>query len=184
MEFGERCVHPHVEPQMLALTLNELESIRTRCKAMVIRRASLSAGVAIIPLPGIDIGADIAILMRMLPAISREFGLSTEQVETLDPETKRIVLVLVSTLGSELMGRVVTHEVVTKLLKKLGLRVATATVSRAIPFLGQAVAGCLSFGTMKMLGYAHIRDCYEVAQRTLDAHATASLKSVSVRRLA
>lgn len=169
---------------MLALTLNELDAIRTRCKAKVIRRASLSAGVAIVPLPGIDIGTDIAILMRLLPAISREFGLSTEQIEALDPETKRIVLVLVSTIGSALVGRVVTHELVTKLLKKLGLRVATATVSRAIPFLGQAVAGCLSFGTMKMLGYAHIRDCYEVARRTIDPHATAPLKPVSVRRVA
>lgn len=154
---------------VLARTSDELDAIRARCKAMVVRRASLSASAALLPLPGIDIGTDIAILMRLLPAINRQFGLSDEQIEKLDPETKKIVMVFVSAVGSELVGRVVTHEIVTKLLRKLGLRVATASVSRAIPFLGQAVAGCVSFGTMKMLGDAHIRDCYAVAQQAIDA---------------
>jgi hypothetical protein len=118
----------------------------------------------VLPLPGLDVGTDIAILLRMIPAINRHFGLSKEQIEQLDPETKRIVLVMVSSLGSELIGRVLKKEAVLKLLQKVGVRATAGTVSKIVPFIGSALAASLSFAAMKMLGDAHIEDCYRLAR--------------------
>jgi uncharacterized protein (DUF697 family) len=153
---------------MLARSVEELDQIRQRCRNLVTRRASLSAGVAVVPLPGIDIGTDIMILMRMLPKINREFGLSVEQVAELDPETKQIVMVLASALGSELIGRIITKELVIQIIKRFGLRIATGTVSKVVPIVGSALSASISFGAMKVLGNAHIEDCYAVARRAIE----------------
>ncbi len=40
-------------------TLEELEQVRRECRKMVTRRAGLSAGAAVIPIPGLDIGTDV-----------------------------------------------------------------------------------------------------------------------------
>jgi uncharacterized protein (DUF697 family) len=142
---------------------DELDATRARCKALVLRRASLSAGAAVLPLPGLDVGTDIAILLRMIPNINRRFGLSKEQIEQLDPETKRVVLVMVSSVGSELIGRVLKKEVILKLLQKAGVRVTAGTVSKIVPIVGSALSASLSFAAMKMLGDAHVEDCYRLA---------------------
>ena len=165
------------DPRATAEALRQLDAIRADCKTLVTRRASLSAGAAIIPLPGLDVGADVAILVRLLPAINEKFGLTPKQIDGLDAETKRIVLIYVSSVGSGLIGRLITKELVIKVLMKLGVRVTTKGIVKFVPLLGQAVSASISFGAMKMLGNRHINDCYEVARRTLlertsrDAHS-------------
>lgn len=147
--------------------LARLDAIRDECRAIVNRRASLSAGAALVPLPGLDVGTDIAILLRLLPKINERFGLAPDQIASLDTETKRIVMMFVGTVGSTLVGRLVTRELVVKVLLKLGLRVTTKGVVKFVPLLGQAISASISYGAMKMLGNRHIDDCYEVARRTL-----------------
>lgn len=109
---------------MVPKTIEELNQIREECRTMVKKRASASAIAAAIPVPGVDISADVGIMLELLPAINRKFGLTPEQIEQLDEETKRIILVLVTSIGSELVGRTITKQLVAKLLKKVGARVA------------------------------------------------------------
>jgi uncharacterized protein (DUF697 family) len=142
---------------------DELLRTRAACRSLVLRRASLSAGAAVLPLPILDVGTDIAILLRLIPAINREFGLTPEQIERLDPETKRVVLVLISSLGSGLIGRVMKKELILKFVQKAGLRVTAGTVSKVVPIVGSALAATLSFTAMKMLGDAHVEECYRLA---------------------
>ena len=142
---------------------DDLQRTRAACRSLVLRRASLSAGAAILPLPGLDVGTDIAILLRLIPAINREFGLGPEQIERLDPETKRVVLVLISALGSQLIGRVMKKELILKFVQKAGLRVTAGTVSKVVPIVGSALAASLSFTAMKLLGDAHVEECYRLA---------------------
>ncbi len=147
--------------------LNGLDAIRADCRRLVTRRASLSAGVAVVPLPMLDVGTDIAILLKLLPQINERFGLTPAQIEGLDAETKRIVMMFVSGVGSALVGRLITRELVVKVLMKMGVRVTTKGVVKFVPLLGQAISASISFGAMKLLGNRHIDDCYEVARRTL-----------------
>jgi hypothetical protein len=51
-------------------TQAELDTIRNACRRMVTKRAAISAGVSVVPIPGADLVADVGILTKMLPAIS------------------------------------------------------------------------------------------------------------------
>lgn len=146
-------------------TLTELNAIRDECKTMVTKRAGLSAGAAVIPIPGMDIGADVSLLVEMIPAINRKFGLTPEQIDGLDPQVQKILLVAISSVGSGLIGKFVTKELVLQVLKRLGLRVATKSMAKFVPILGQALAAGISFGAMRMVGNSHVDDCYEVAKK-------------------
>lgn len=152
---------------MIPTTLKELEAIREECKSMVTKRAGVSAGAAVIPLPGVDLGADITLLLEMIPAINRKFGLAPEQIDQLDPQIKKTILVVATSVGSEMVGKLVTKELIMMVLKRVGIRVASKQVVKYIPFLGQALAATISFGAMKMVGNSHVDDCFEVAKRAL-----------------
>ncbi len=150
-------------------TLAELEQARADCKKMVTRRAGISAGAAAIPIPGLDIGTDVSLLMALLPAINEKFGLSEQQINGLHPNRKKYTLVAITGIGSRLIGRTITKELVMMILRRVGIRVATKSVARYVPFIGQAAAAGLSFSAMKVLGNAHIDDCYRVVEQVLEA---------------
>lgn len=146
----------------------DLDAIKQSCQAMVTSSSRLSAGAAIIPLPGVDVGSDVAILMRLIPRINHQFGLTPEQIESLDTEAKLFVMTAISNTGSRLAGKYITRKLIVMLLQKMGVRVATKGVSRFMPFVGSAVAGGISYTAMKMMGNRHIEDCYQIALATLE----------------
>ncbi len=154
-------------PASLEAALVELDAIRDDCRRLVKRRATLSAATAIVPVPGLDVGADVAILVKLLPRINERFGLTPAQLEGLDADTRRVVLVLIGSMGSTLVGRLVSRELIVKVLMKLGVRVTTKGVVKFVPLIGQAVSATISFGAMKLVGDRHIDDCYEIARRAL-----------------
>lgn len=153
---------------MLPQSISELERIRNECRTMVTRRAGLSGAAAIVPIPGIDLGADVTLLLEMIPAINARFGLAQNQLSGLDPKVKQFIFVTVTSVGSQLIGRAITQQTVMKVMKTLGVRMTTKTLTRWVPIVGQAAAASISFGAMKMIGNAHIEDCYKVARKVLE----------------
>ena len=71
---------------MLPKSMEELESIRASCRTMVKKRAIASSGAVLIPVPGMDIAADVGMLLDLLPAVSKKFGLTPQQIDELDPQ--------------------------------------------------------------------------------------------------
>ncbi|WAM49323.1 hypothetical protein [Vreelandella venusta] len=149
-------------------TREQLDAIKKSCYSMVTKSAGVSAGTAIIPIPGLDIGSDVAILMRIIPKINAQFGLSPEQIESLDTETKLFVMTAISNAGSKLAGKYITKTLIITLLNKMGVKVAAKGVAKFVPFIGSAVAGSISFTAMKYMGNRHIEDCYKIALATLE----------------
>jgi len=149
-------------------TVAELDRVRGKCRSLVTRRSLMSAGVAVIPVPGADVVADVGLLTSLLPKISERFGLDHEQVAKLEPHLAQKVLVVASGMGNNVIGRMVTKKLVVRLLQRVGIRVATASVAKYVPVMGSLLAAAISFGAMKMVGNSHIDDCYETA-RTLIA---------------
>ncbi|MGY2733424.1 uncharacterized protein (DUF697 family) [Sphingomonas sp. UYP23] len=145
----------------------DLDRIRSECRRMVTTRALLSAGVAVVPIPGADIVADVGLLATMLPEISRRFGLDHEQVEKLDPQVAEKVFVVAASMGNNVIGRMVTKRLVTSLLRRVGTRVATASVAKYVPLIGSGIAAGISFGAMKLVGNSHIEDCHRTAKTLL-----------------
>ena len=70
--------------------------------------------------------------------------------------------------AAPLVGRVVTRELVIKLLKTVGVRLTAKQAAKAVPFAGQVVAASLSFAALKYLGDRHIEDCVQVADTLME----------------
>ncbi len=60
-----------------------IESLRKECRAMARRRAALAAATSLIPIPGIDLATDLALMTRLINRINEHFGLSEEQIGSL-----------------------------------------------------------------------------------------------------
>ncbi|MDN4601187.1 hypothetical protein P5G61_08135 [Paenibacillus sp. F6_3S_P_1C] len=153
---------------MIPATLEQLEQVRKECRTMVKKRATASAGTTLVPLPGTDVLADVGMLMQLLPAINNKFGLSQKQLDGMDPETKSMIYGFVMSIGSKIIGRMVTKELVVQVLKRVGIRVATKSVAKFVPFAGQGLAAALSFTAMRYVGNKHVDDCYEVVKRMIE----------------
>lgn len=145
-----------------------LERIRLECRSMVMTRALVNAGVTVVPIPAIDLVADIGILATMLPAISARFELDHDSVKKLEPHLAQRAFAVAAGLGNNVIGRFVTRRLVTQLLRRIGVRLATASIVRYVPLIGSAVAATISFGAMKLAGDAHVEDCYRTALALLD----------------
>ena len=63
-----------------------IESLRKECRAMARRRAALAAATSLIPIPGIDLATDLALLTRLINRINEHFGLSEEQIGRLSSQ--------------------------------------------------------------------------------------------------
>jgi hypothetical protein len=154
---------------MLPKNLEELNEIRSECYAMVTMRASVSAGSSLLPSPGIDIAADVAILMELIPAINRKFGLSGEQIKAYDPVTKQIVFQVVKGAGLAMIGADVTKTVAMQTLTKVAGRTAGKQVLKFVPIIGWVANAAVGFGAMKFVGNSHVNDCYDVCNRLLSS---------------
>ena len=150
-------------------TPEELEQVKTECMQLVTRRSVLSGVAAAVPLPGVDISADITIMVELLMEINRRFGLSEEQIAQLDLERKKVLLVIISSVGNELAGKTVSASMVRSVLKRVSNRIAAKQVSRFVPLMGQAVSAGISFAAMRYLGKNHVDQCYEIALRYMNS---------------
>jgi hypothetical protein len=145
----------------------ELDEVVRRCRRMVTRRALASAGAVLVPLPGVDLAADIALLTQLIPAINREFGLTPDQIEALSPRLKVLVYKAIVAFGGALVGRLITRDLILQALVRVGMRVTTKTAARLVPIAGQAAAAGLSYSAMRLVGESHIRDCRRVVEEVL-----------------
>ena len=141
--------------------------IAERCRKRVRQRALLAAGVAMVPVPGLDWVTDVGLLVRLLPEISSAFGLSPAQVERLAPDRRVVVYKAISAGGSMVLGRIVTKELVLLLLKTVGVRLTTQQAAKFLPVAGQAVSAALTYSALKYVCEQHIQQCEAVARQLL-----------------
>jgi uncharacterized protein (DUF697 family) len=146
-------------------TPQQIDAVARQCRRMVTKRALLGAGVALVPVPGVDWVTDIGILMKLIPDINRAFGLTPEQVERLSPDRRLVVYKAISAGGSMLLGRLVTREMVMQVLRMVGVRLTTQQAAKYIPIAGQAVSAALTFSALKYVCEQHIRQCMDVSRQ-------------------
>jgi uncharacterized protein (DUF697 family) len=146
-------------------TPEQIEAAARHCRRLVTQRALFAAGVAMVPLPGIDWITDIGVLLKLLPQINEAFGLAPEQIERLAPDRRIVVYKVLSAGGGLLVGKIVTRELVFKLLKLVGVRLTAQQAAKYVPIAGQAVSAALTFGALKFVCEQHILQCVEVARQ-------------------
>ena len=148
-------------------TVQEIEAVVRQCRRMVNQRALVAAGVAIVPIPGLDWATDVAVLVRLIPRINRAFGLTPEQVERLAPDRRLVVYKALSAGGGMLVGRLVTRELVMAALRLVGVRLTAQQAAKFVPIAGQAVSAVLTFSSLKFVCEQHIQQCVAVSRQLM-----------------
>ena len=135
-----------------------------RARKLLHRRALVAAAASVVPVPGLDWAVDAALLSRLIPQLNAEFGLSAQQLDQLDPHKREQVQKAVGLVGSVLIGKLITRELVIRATQAVGLRLTTRQVAKYIPLAGQAVAAAIGYATLRYLGEQHLQDCIRVVR--------------------
>ncbi len=146
---------------------DEIEQVRARCRRMVRRRATISAGVSAVPLPGVDVVSDVGLFTLLIDDINQEFGLTPEQIERLNPQFKLMAYKAAVGMGGVLVGKLVTRELILSLLKRSGVKILAKQAARFVPLAGQVAAAAIGYAVFRQIGYQHVEACAVVAQELL-----------------
>ncbi|MGC1173048.1 hypothetical protein [Polaromonas sp.] len=141
-----------------------LQAAVMRGRKLLNKRAMVAAAASAVPLPGLDWAVDAAMLSRLIPEINKEFGLTPQQLDQLDPTKREQVQKAVALVGSVLIGKLISRELVLKAAAKIGMRLTTKQLAKYVPFAGQIVAATVGYAAIRYLGEEHMKDCIRVAR--------------------
>jgi len=148
-----------------------IESTRTRCLALVKKRAAMSAAVAAVPVPGLDLLADITGFAALVDQINAEFGLTQNQIERLHPRLRVIAYKAAASVGGMLVGKLVTRGAVARLFRLVAGRMAVKTTAKMVPLAGQIASAAIGYTLFKRMGAQHVEACVKVVQELERAEA-------------
>lgn len=136
-----------------------------RSRKLLHKRALLAGAVSAVPVPGLDWAVDAAMLSKLIPEINKEFGLTPQQLDSLTPQKREQVQKAVTMVGSVLIGKLISKELVLAAATQIGLRLTAKQLAKYVPFAGQIVAATVGYATIRYLGEEHMKDCIRVAQK-------------------
>lgn len=143
----------------------DLKIIRQECEKLVKSRAKYSAGVAIIPVPFLDVVVDAGLLSVLLPEITAKFQLidnpnDLDKLSSQDERTKEI-----KDRIFEFAGLIMTRGLVKQTFHGFGTRILTKQIGKFVPFGGQLVSAGLGYMIFKKVANDHIEECYQLASK-------------------
>ena len=158
---------PAVDWAVVPSSTSEIDAVVSHCRRLVRRRAMMAAGVAVVPLPGIDWITDVAVLMRLIPDINHAFGLTPGQIERLAPDRRVVVYKAISAGGGMLIGKLVTRDLVMKALRLVGVRLTTQQAAKFVPIAGSAVSAVLTYTSLRYVCEQHIQQCVAISRQLM-----------------
>lgn len=142
-----------------------LEAAVKRSRKLLNKRALVAAAASAVPVPGLDWAVDAALLSKLIPEINREFGLSPAQLDKLEPKKRDQVQKAVALVGSVLIGKFISRDLVIKAATKIGVRLSTKQAAKLIPLAGQIVSAVVGYAAIRYFGEEHMKDCIRVAKQ-------------------
>lgn len=140
-----------------------MDAVR-RSRRLLNRRALVGAAASTVPVPGLDWAVDAALLSRLVPAINAEFGLTPAQLDGLPAHKREQVQKALAMVGSVLVGKFVTRDLVLRMAQAAGKRLTIGQAARYVPVAGQVISAVMGYTALRYLGEEHIKDCVRVAQ--------------------
>ncbi len=134
------------------------------CRRLLNRRALVAAAASAMPVPGLDWAVDAALLSRLVPEINAQFGLTPEQLDQLPHHKREQVQKAVGAIGSMLIGKFITRDLVLRFAGKVGMRMTAKSAARYVPLAGQVVSALVGYTAIRYLGEEHIKDCINVVR--------------------
>ena len=136
-----------------------------RSRKLLNKRAMVAAAASAVPVPGLDWMVDAAMLSRLIPEINKEFGLTPQQLDRLEPRKRDQVQKAVTRVGSVLIGKFISRDLVIKAATKIGVRLTTKQVAKYVPLAGQIVSAAVGYAAIRYFGEEHMKDCIRVARQ-------------------
>ena len=154
-------------PSALNMALDDvdMQAAVKRSRKMLHKRALLAGAASAVPIPGLDWAVDAAMLSKLIPEINKEFGLTPQQLDSLNPKKREQVQKAVAMVGSVLIGKLISKDLVIAAATKIGMRLTTKQLAKYVPFAGQIVAATVGYAAIRYLGEEHMKDCIRVAQQ-------------------
>lgn len=141
-----------------------LEAAVKRSRKLLNKRAMVAAVASALPVPGLDWAVDAALLSKLIPEINKEFGLTPSQLDQLDPKKRDQVQKAAAMVGSVLIGKFISRDLIIKATTKIGMRLTTKQLAKYVPLAGQIVAATVGFAAIRYFGEEHMKDCIRVAR--------------------
>ena len=67
-------------------------------------------------------------------------------------------------VGSMLIGRFITRDLVVRVASIVGKRLTVKQATKYVPLAGQAISAVIGYTAIRYLGEQHIRDCVQVCK--------------------
>lgn len=155
---------------MQAYSEDLLEQKRTGAKRIVHAYAAAAAANAINPVPGLDILADISILLAMAEHVLRTFGI--------DPKKDEQKLIrLIGAKGAQELLAFASKRAIPTILKRFTGRLATAQATKWIPVLGQGASVIIGAAVAETFGNDCISRAYDAAKAEMLQNADAPVSA-------
>ncbi|XP_066494343.1 interferon-inducible GTPase 5-like isoform X3 [Tiliqua scincoides] len=156
---------------LLALPNISLEILQKKKEALqkqIWKLATISCGVAAVPIPGLSVACDVTILIKTLSQYRQSFGLDDESLDRLAEKVSKPVEEIKEVIKSPL-AKEISRDLVLKLLTKAGggVLMAVEYVASTLPVFGSIAAGSISFGTTYYMLHSFLNEVAEDAHRVL-----------------
>ena len=133
----------------------------------IVPYAGLAAANGLNPIPGLDIGADISLLLKLGNEIACIYGLTDNQLayvrRLLGPDALPGLMAKTAQFATKYLAR----EGVMALLRRLARSVATKELTRFIPFVGPLVAAGIGWQATFLLGEQLVQEAESLAEEVL-----------------
>jgi len=152
---------------MAAYGEQALERKRQVANERIVPYAGLAAANGLNPIPGLDIGADISLLIKLGNEIAGIYGLTDRQLAYVRRLLGPDALPGLMAKAAQFAGKYLAREGVMALLRQLARNLATKEVSRFIPFVGPLVAAGIGWQATFLLGEQLVREAEGLAEEVL-----------------
>ena len=115
----------------------DMQAAVKRSRKLLHKRALVAGIASAVPVPGLDWAVDAALLSKLIPEINKEFGLTPQQLDSLNPKKREQVQKAVAMVGSVLIGKLISRDLVIKAATTIGMRLTTKQLAKYVPFAGK-----------------------------------------------
>lgn len=144
-----------------AYSIEFLEEKKKTCEKYVSYAAASSAANALNPIPGVDIAVDISILLKLFDEIRNAYGITEDKLRNY-----MTALPLMQKSFNEIISYS-TKEGILLLLKRFASRQTTKSITKYIPFVGQAIAAGIGYAITSNAGSYYLDECHKLAETVL-----------------
>lgn len=138
--------------------------------------AGMAAANALNPIPGLDVGVDLGLLITMARHVISTYGLRQEQIESLKSQARaRTVVYKGIHQMAERFTPYLTEKFVAGALRRMGMEVVVRNTAKWVPVVGTVVSAGVGYQLANRFGKQLIDDCEAAARAiltTLEAERT------------